>query len=149
MLISRVSTVVVLILCGLLAWALQKVNIALIVFIGIGGMSAAFAGPLVVGALWKGVTKSGAYAGLISGFTIFVILHAGWIDPAWFGSSGVLFDIATWLKGEGPNPFSCSAMGEIVGVIVTYTVSKLTKPLPDTVINDIFRPETAEEAATQ
>lgn len=149
LLISRVSTVVVLILCGLLAWALQKVNIALIVFIGIGGMSAAFAGPLVVGALWKGVTKSGAYAGLISGFTVFVILHAGWIDPAWFGSSGVLFDIATWIRGEGPNPFSCSAMGEIVGVIVTYTVSKLTKSLPVAVIDDIFRPETTEEAATQ
>ena len=148
LLISRISTVVVLILCGLLAWALQKVNIALIVFIGIGGMSAAFAGPLVVGALWKGVTKKGAYAGLISGFLVFVILHAGLIDPNWFGSSGVLFDTATWLRGEGPNPFSCSAIGEIIGVIVTYTVSKLTKPLPASVVDDIFRPESSEEATT-
>ena len=141
--ISRVSTVVVLILCGLLAWGLQKVNIALIVMIGIGGMSAAFAGPLVLGALWRGVTRQGAYAGLITGIVVFTILHAELINPSWFGTSGVLFEIATWLKGEGPNPFSCCAIGEFAGVTATYVVSKFTKPLPKEVVDEIFEPTTS------
>ena len=49
--ISRISTVVVLLLCMGMAWALIGTNINLIVWMGIGGMMAAFAGPLVLGAL--------------------------------------------------------------------------------------------------
>ncbi len=137
LLISRVSTVLVLVLCAGMAWALQKTNIALIVFIGIGGMMAAFAGPLVVGALWRGVTRSGAYAGIISGFVVFVVLHAQLLDPAWFGS-GIPFKVVSWLHGEAPNPFSCAAMGEIVSVISTVVVSKMTKRLPESHIQEMF-----------
>lgn len=143
--ISRVSTVVVLIICAALAWALQKVNIALIVFIGVGGMMAAFAGPLVLGALWQGVTRKGAYAGLLAGFVSFVIFHAQLLDPSWFGSSGVVFDLVSWIHGEGPNPFSCAAMGEIIGVVVTFVVSKLTKPLPSSHLEELFAPKHAPD----
>ena len=101
--ISRVSTVVVLLLCTVLAWALIETNIALIVWIGNGGLMAAFAGPLVVGALWRGVTRAGAYAGLVSGFVTFFILHTQLLDPAWF-SPGVLHTGVTWLYVEGPRP---------------------------------------------
>ena len=48
--ISRVTTVVVLVITMGMAWTLMETNIALIVWIGTGGMMAAFAGPLVVGA---------------------------------------------------------------------------------------------------
>ena len=51
LLISRVATVVVMILCTVLAWLLIDWNVVLIVWIGIGGMMAAFAGPLVMGGL--------------------------------------------------------------------------------------------------
>lgn len=135
--ISRVSTVVVLILCAMLAWGLQQTNIALIVFIGIGGMMAAFAGPLVLGAIWRGVTRSGAYAGLLSGFVVFVILHAQLLNPDWFGA-GLLHTVVAWLHGEGPNPFSCAAMGEIVSVTVTWAVSLATKRLPDHHLDEVF-----------
>ena len=50
--ISRISTVIILLLCMVMAWSLIDTNVALIVWIGVGGMMAAFAGPLVVGALW-------------------------------------------------------------------------------------------------
>ncbi|MEJ2133332.1 MAG: sodium:pantothenate symporter, partial [Gammaproteobacteria bacterium] len=59
LLISRVSTVVVLAICTGMAWMLMDINIALVVWIGTGGMMAAFAGPLVMGALWRGVTRIG------------------------------------------------------------------------------------------
>ena len=128
--ISRVSTVVVLLLCTALAWALIETNIALIVWIGNGGLMAAFAGPLVVGALWRGVTRAGAYAGLVSGFVTFFILHIQLLDPAWF-SPGVLHTGVTWLYVEGPSPFSCAALGEFVSVGFTFVVSKATQPLPE------------------
>ena len=118
-----------------MAWALIEKNISLIVWIGTGGMMAAFAGPLVVGALWKGVTAKGAYAGLITGFCTFLILHTQQIDPDWFGvigqPEGLLQTIVHFLHGEGPNPFSCAAMGEFVSVTATIIVSKLTRKLPD------------------
>jgi sodium/proline symporter len=139
LMLSRVATVVVLLLAMGMAWALLDVNIALIVWIGNGCMMAAFAGPLVVGALWRGVTAPGAYAGLLSGFGTFLVLHTGVLDPAWFGP-GVLYDVVTWLLREAPNPYSCAAVGEIVSVLVTVAVSKLTRRLPEDHVAAMFGP---------
>jgi sodium/proline symporter len=128
--ISRVTTVFVLVITMGMAWTLMETNIALIVWIGTGGMMAAFAGPLVVGALWRGVTRAGAYTGLASGFVTFLILHTQILDPSWFGSG--------WLHGEGPNPFSCAAMGEAVSVSLTFLVSRSTQPLPQSHLEGMF-----------
>ena len=138
LIIGRVATVATLVICTVMAWSLIDMNIAIIVWIGIGGMMAAFAGPLVLGALWKGVTKAGAYSGLIAGFGTFVILHTQQIDPAWFEGTGVLHVVVSWLYGEGPNPTSCAAIGEGVGVLTTYLVSKATAPLPDEHLEAMF-----------
>ena len=135
--ISRVSTVVVLLLCTFLAWALVETNIALIVWIGNGGLMAAFAGPLVVGALWRGVTRTGAYAGLVSGFVTFFVLHTQMLDPAWF-APGMLHDAVAWLYVEGPSPFSSATIGEFVSIASTFFVSKATQPLPATHVRELF-----------
>ena len=135
--ISRVTTVFVLLICMAMAWAFIETNVALIVWIGIGGMMAAFAGPLVMGALWRGVTRPGAYAGLASGFFVFVILHTQSLNPEWFGS-GALHTVVAWLHGEGPNPYSCAALGEGVSLVTTFVVSKLTAPLPEQHLDDMF-----------
>ena len=142
LLISRVATVAVLVVCMTMAWALIDKNVALIVWIGNGGMMAAFAGPLVVGALWRGVTAKGAYAGLIAGFVAFLILHTNALEAHWFGSSGVLHTAVAWLEREGPNPYSCAALGEFVSITVTYVVSKLTRPLSETHLKALF-PDTS------
>ena len=138
LLISRYSTVGVLLITMAMAWGLRDINVALIVWIGVGGMMAALSGPLIIGALWQGVTRAGAYAGLIGGITTFVILHAQLIDPNRFGQ-GFFFDAATWLYGEGPNPYSCAVMGEIVSVSLTFIVSKLTQPLPEDHLSALFQ----------
>ena len=119
------------------SWLLIDWNVALIVWIGIGGMMAAFAGPLVMGALWRGVTRAGAYAGLIAGFLPFVVLHTESLSADWF-DGGVLDIVLTWLHGEGPNPFSCAAIGEAVAVATTFIVSKVTAPLPTDHIEEMF-----------
>ncbi len=137
LLLSRVSTVVVMLLCTALAWALQDTNIALLVWIGNGGLMAAFAGPLVLGSLWSGVTRAGALWGLVSGAAVFGITHAGLIQPEQFGP-GTLQSVAAWLAAEAPNPWSCASMGEIVSVAVTWSVSKLTQPLPAEHLEQLF-----------
>jgi len=137
LLISRISTVVILILCMVMAWSLMETNVALIVWIGVGGMMAAFAGPLVVGALWRGVTRHGAYAGLIGGIGTFILLHAQLLQPHWF-PEGAFRHAVNWLLREGPNPYSCAVMGEIVSITLTVVVSKLTQPLPEEHLRQMF-----------
>ena len=136
--ISRWSTVIVLIGCTGMAWALMDMNIALLVWIGSGGMMAAFAGPLVVGGLWRGVTKAGAFAGLICGMGTFVFLHSGLIGTVDPGLFGPLSGVAVWLAGESPNPYSCAAMGEMMSIGATWAVSKLTQPLASEHIERVF-----------
>ena len=140
LIISRWSTVAVLLICMVMAWSLMDVNVSLVVWIGVGGMMAAFAGPLVLGALWSGVTLKGAYAGLLGGFGVFIVLHSQILEPAWFTGVG-LEGAVTWLRAEGPNPYSCAVMGEIVSIVLTVVVSKLTQPLGQSHIDELFGAE--------
>ncbi len=136
--ISRVSTVIILVLCMGMAWSLMETNVSLIVWIGIGGMMASFAGPLVIGALWRGVTRHGAYAGLSGGFITFIILHMQLLNPEWFEVGTTMHVIVDWLYHEGPNPYSCAVMGEIISIASTVIVSKLTQPLPEEHLDEMF-----------
>ena len=137
--ISRWSTVIVLVLCTAMAWAMQDMNIALLVWMGTGGMMAAFAGPLVLGALWRGVTLAGAVAGLVSGMATFALLRSGlpWmvVDPS---ALGPLSGVAEWLAHYRENPYSCAVVGEAVSIVATWAVSMLTRPLPKPHIDRLF-----------
>ena len=138
--ISRISTVIIMILCTILAWQTLDMNVTMIVWVGVGCMMAAFAGPLILGSAWSGVTKAGAFSGLISGAAVFVITYMGFINPDWF-AEGVFKDAASWLLAESPSPWSCSAMGEIVSVVFTVVVSKLTQPYDQEYLDRLFAKE--------
>ena len=138
--VSRISTVIIMLLCTLLAWQMLDMNVTIIVWIGTGCMMAAFSGPLILGAVWSGVTKAGAFAGLLSGGLVFMITFNAVIDPEWF-SPGVFRDASVWLQKESPNPWSCAAMGEVVSIALTVIVSKLTQQLPDEHIDKLFAPQ--------
>ena len=120
-----------------MAWALIEHNVALLIWVGVGGMMAALSGPLILGALWPGVTRLGALAGLFGGAITFAVLHAGLLDPAWL-STGTGRDIVTWLAGEAPNPYSCAALGEVVSVTLTWAVSRCTAPLDAGRVQGVF-----------
>jgi len=135
--ISRISTVVVMLLCTALAWSMLDMNVTIIVWIGTGCMMAAFAGPLILGSVWKGVTKAGAFAGLITGGVVFIVTFNAMIKPEWF-DPGALQNAAIWLRIEAPNPWSCAAMGELVSLAVTVIVSRLTQPLPQAHVQRLF-----------
>lgn len=136
--ISRWATVAVLLLCTWMAWATMHRNVTLLVWMGTGGLMAAFAGPLVLGAVWRGVTRAGALAGLVAGAAVFGATHAGLVDPAWFAEGGALARAAAWLAAEAPNPYSCAALGELASVAATWGVSKVTEPLPPRHLEALF-----------
>jgi len=140
--ISRISTVVIMLLCTALAWSMLDMNVTIIVWIGTGCMMAAFAGPLILGSIWKGVTKAGAFAGLLTGGVVFIVTFNAMIKPEWF-QPGTLHNIAIWLRIEAPNPWSCAAMGEVVSLAVTVIVSKLTQPLPESHMQKLFPAQSA------
>ena len=135
--LSRFSTAAVIAVTAIMAWALLDMNVTLLVWAGTGGMMAAFAGPLVLGSLWKGVTRAGCFAGLAGGAGVFVVTHSGVISPDWF-ETAALRSAAVWLAGEAPNPFSCAAIGEIVSVALTWGVSLVTAKLPDSHLAELF-----------
>ncbi len=136
--VSRWATLATLLISAILAWSLMNMNVALLVWVGVGGMMAALAGPLLLGTLWRGVTAQGAIAGFITGAVVFLITHSGRIDPTWFGDTGALRAAADWLEYQAPSPYSCAAMGEIASVIVTAAVSLRTRPVSQEHLDAMF-----------
>lgn len=136
--VSRWATLGTLVVSAVLAWNFQRMNVLLLVWVGLGGMMAALAGPLVLGSLWRGVTARGAFAGFISGAVAFVALHAGAVDPGWFATGGAARLAAEWLAQQAPNPYSCSVLGEIVSVALTVAVSLGTEKLPGAHLDSVF-----------
>tara|TARA_B110000438_G_C15787006_1_gene638878 strand:+ start:184 stop:1734 length:1551 start_codon:yes stop_codon:yes gene_type:complete len=123
--IGRIATFAVLIASAGVAWMGQDFNITLLGAIGFGGMSSAFAGPLILGILWPGVTKIAVYVGFFTGGSFFISVVSGFVTAT--GSPGsFVHDVTAWLERDAGNSFSIAAAGVILSVVVTYAVSKFT-----------------------
>ena len=128
--ISRWGTVITMVVATVIAWFTFDINIILVTWIGIGGLSAALAGSLVLGLFWRRVTKAGAITGFVLGLGVFVLLHAGALP-----TGGPVLD---WLRDQAPNPYSCAALAEGVAVLATVVVSLLTRPLDGAHLDRVF-----------
>jgi sodium/proline symporter len=128
LLISRVVTVITLIGSAALGWAVMEMNVVLLVWAGVGGFTAALAGPLVLGSIWQGVTRAGAIAGFWAGAVTFVLIHAEIISGLWLIGTP-LEDAGRWFAFYAKSPYSAATFGGIVSVLVTMLVSKISKPL--------------------
>ncbi|MFB5663622.1 sodium:solute symporter [Alteribacillus sp. HJP-4] len=106
LLISRYSTFVVIIAAVFFAWTPPQ-YLSVFMWIGIGGIMSAAAGPLVVGALWNKATKTAALASLILGTVTYWVVYL----PFGFNFS---------------NPFGAAGIGVSVSMIVMYVVSLAT-----------------------
>lgn len=135
--ISRYSIIFVLLGAAVLAWHSIGQNIALMVWVGLGGMMAALAGPLILGVFWRGVTAQGAIWGFISGALCFIVLRNGLL-PAGAADGGLVDQVLFQLSSQAGNPFTCTAIGEGVSVLVTVAVSLSTQSLPREHIEKIF-----------
>ncbi len=121
LMISRIATAGILIGSALLAWVLRNGNIALVLWIGVGGMNAALAGPMILGSRLEFITKQGAIAGMFSGAISFILLHTGILSKL----LGLAPD--AWLTVQAPNPFTCTGLGIIISIIFTVVVSLLSR----------------------
>ena len=135
--LSRWATGGVLVVCTLMAWMCMDRNVSMLIWSGNGGLMAAFAGPLVLGCLWKGVTRAGAYAGLLTGLVSFSVLHWPLFNSIWFEDT-MFFAAAGWLEREAPNPMSCASVAEVMSVAATWVVSQFTRPLPERHLAELF-----------
>ena len=134
LIISRVITVLVLVGSGVLAWMVIDMNIVLLMWAGIGGFTAALMGPLVMGSLWQGVTKTGAIAGFWTGALVFILIHAEIIDG--LRLVGTVFeDSGRWFALHAKNPYSSATLGGAASVLITAIVSWLSSSLPETHTN--------------
>ncbi len=137
LLISRIATIVVLVGAVALAWETQDKNVALLVWIGIGGMMAASASPMFLGVLWRRATRAGSITGFIVGGATFSVLHSGLLDPTWFTGSTVDV-ITTWLAGQASNPFACATLGGFASIASMVAVSLFTEPPSDEHLKRVF-----------
>jgi Na+/proline symporter len=130
--ISRVSTTIILILSVAMAWILRKTNIAIVVWLGIGGMTAALTGPMLVGAVWARVTRPAAIAGFFVGALVFA---GASVLSVLIGEDTVSF--GAW-DPQFLNPFIRATYGGIVSVAVTTLVSLVSAPPPAAHIAALF-----------
>ncbi|HLS07710.1 sodium:solute symporter family protein [Lentibacillus sp.] len=112
LLLSRYSTFVVIIAAILMALNPPKF-LSVFMWIGIGGIVSATAGPLVVGALWKRSTRGGAITSLLAGTIVY------WVVYLPFG-----FDFS--------NPFGAAGLGVLISMMtmIVYTLT-MTPPVTD------------------
>lgn len=135
--ISRIATVLVLVGAVALAWNTRDKNVALLVWIGVGGMMAASAAPMFLGVLWRRATKEGSITGFVVGGAAFSILHSGSIPVEWF-SGGMLDVVMTWLDSQSNNPFACATLGAGISIASMVIVSLLTTPPTDEHLKRVF-----------
>jgi Na+/proline symporter len=120
--ISRIATVLVALAAIALAWNPPEF-LAVLLWIGVGGIVSGAAGPLVVGSLWRRATRPAAIASFLTG----VLLYA-----------------AFWLVIGWRNPFGAAGVCVTVASLVMVVVSLLTKPMDPELLDRIFNPEPRE-----
>lgn len=111
LIISRYSTFVVIIAAIFFAWSPPEF-LSIFMWIGIGGIMSATAGPLIVGALWQRATKVAAISSLLAGTISY------WVIYLPFG-----FDFS--------NPFGAAGLGVIIGMSTMYFVTIATSSKHD------------------
>jgi len=135
--ISRWATLGVMAAAAGLAWIFMDMNVTLLIWVGLGGMMAGLTGPLILGALWSGVTRTGAVAGFLSGAAFFALLRTDLVVQA-SGAIGAPGGITDWLTVQMPNPYSCTAIAMLAGTLVTVVASWCSKPLPEEHLQQVF-----------
>jgi Na+/proline symporter len=123
LLISRLVTALTLVGSAVLAWFVIDMNVVLLIWAGVGGFIAALAGPLVLGSVWNGVSRSGALAGFWTGAVVFILIHAQIISGHWLDGTA-LESVGQWFAFNAQSPYSAATMGGISSVLVTVIISR-------------------------
>ena len=120
--ISRVAIVLVGVVACWLAWNPPQF-LAVLLWMGVGGILAGATGPLLIGSLWKGATKTGAIASFLVGVISFGL--------------GIVY---CFVLKEVPfkNPFAVAGTCIIIAAVTMIVVSLFTKKMPQEHVDDMF-----------
>jgi Na+/proline symporter len=125
--ISRIATVGVTV-AAVAAVQTPPEYLAVLLWVGIGGIIASYGGPYLVGTLREETSKTAAITAFVAGFGAFFVLHLGprfGLYEGWFPYN--------------ENPFAASGIGFMLSCSLTYVVSKITESMPDEHLNKVFR----------
>lgn len=115
--ISKISLIVI----GIAAWYFASPPpkfLVILVWLGFGVLIVAIAPSIVVSGFWKRITKAGAFSAMAVGLATYLIL----------------------LKMRGfAGVFECIGIGTLAGLATAVIVSLFTKPLPEDLINKMFK----------
>ncbi|MFZ9961979.1 MAG: sodium:solute symporter family protein [Burkholderiales bacterium] len=120
--ISRVAIILIGVVAIWLAWTPPKF-LAILLWIGVGGILAGASGPLLVGSLWSRATKPAA----IISFLVGVLGYGG------------SYLYLKFVKEINPNPFEVAGYSIIAASVVMVVVSLLTKPMPQEHLDRVFK----------
>ena len=137
--ISRVVTTLTLMGSATLAWFVIDMNVVLLVWVGVGGFIAALMGPLVVGSIWRGVSRAGALAGFWTGAILFLLIHAEVISGEWLAGTS-LEAFGVWFAFNAKSPYSAATLAGLTAVVVMILVSRWSAPLPQSHLDDVLGP---------
>lgn len=132
--ISRIATVVVTVV-GVAAVTNPPEYLAILLWVGIGGIIAAYSGPYIVGTFWRETSKTAAIAAFLLAFSVYFVIHLGPQAGLYEG----------WYP-YNKNPFASTAIGLVVSFVTTYGISKFTEPLPEGHLDRVFGSKTRVEA---
>lgn len=125
--ISRIATVVVTVV-AVAAVQTPPEYLAVLLWVGIGGIIASYGGPYLIGTLREETSKTAAIIAFLAGFGAFFVLH---LAPRFGLYQG-------WFP-YNQNPFAASGIGFILSCSLTYIVSKFTESMPDAHLNEVFQ----------
>lgn len=115
--ILRLATLGAALVAAILAWDPPEF-LAVLLWVGVGGIMSGAAGPLLIGSLWKRATKNGSIASFLTG----VFLHA--------------YYAYSWTVGAVQDPFRAAGLCVVMASIVM--VSLFTKPMSEKQLQEIF-----------
>jgi SSS family transporter len=128
LLIGRIGVVLALVAGIALAWNPPE-YLAVLLWVGVGGIVSGLAGPVLIGSLWRRATKTAAIISFVAGVAAYGFFYLPLIDPLGFAPGPE--------AGEG-NPFAAGGMGVIVGSIVMLVATPLTRPMPEEFVDRVF-----------
>jgi len=120
----------VFVLFSLLVAIFQIQQIFVLMSLSWGAISGAFLAPFLLGVRWKGMTKAGAWAGIITGLTVDVVLY-----------------ILMQVKVIGLGAPTIAAIAMVGSFIVTVITSLLTKKFDHTHVEEVFSPVSGQSAS--
>jgi len=125
--ISRVGVLLALIASIAIAWNPPEF-LAVLLWVGVGGIVSGLAGPVLVGSLWRRATKTAAIASFVVGIATYAVFYLPFIDP---------LGLAPGAGGEG-NPFAAGGIAVIVGAVIMAVATPFTKPMPEQHLDRVF-----------